>query len=373
MNQHKITSMRVHCVFIPARAVHSHGSGDVAGINIALCELLTASGLTGWGEASPWPVFTGTLEGNAAALDKYFRPLVIGQDPVKVEPIMLEAERALTGHNEAKAALETALLDLAGQIAGLSIADLLGGQHRNSIPLSFSVANPDFEANLEEVARAWSDGVRLFKLKAGFADHSFDLMRLERLRRLYGDEMQLRVDYNQGLPAFDAIRHIRNLESFKPDFVEQPVRRHERAALREITRAVDVPIMADESVFDVREALEGAQNRIADVYSLKIAKSGGLRRCLEISAIARARGIEVYGGCMFESSIGHMAGAQLMAAVPELRLGCEFYMSNYYAEADIATDPFPVRNGHVHIPSGPGLGASPDPEQLEKYTTAVLG
>ncbi|MEX0339750.1 MAG: hypothetical protein AB3N11_12010 [Arenibacterium sp.] len=211
MNQHKITSMRVHCVFIPARAVHSHGSGDVAGINIALCELLTASGLTGWGEASPWPVFTGTLEGNAAALDKYFRPLVIGQDPVKVEPIMLEAERALTGHNEAKAALETALLDLAGQIAGLSIADLLGGQHRNSIPLSFSVANPDFEANLEEVARAWRDGVRLFKLKAGFADHSFDLMRLERLRGLYGDEMQLRVDSNQGLPAFDGIRHIRNL------------------------------------------------------------------------------------------------------------------------------------------------------------------
>lgn len=373
MGKHKITAMRVHCVSIPARAVHSHGSGNVAGINIALCELTTDSGLTGWGEASPWPVFTGTLEGNAAALDKYFRPLVIGQDPVQVEPIMTAANRVLTDHNEAKAALETALLDLAGQIAGLSIADLLGGQHQSRIPLSFSVANPDFEANLDEVARAWSDGVRLYKLKAGFADHSFDLMRLERLRALYGDEINLRVDYNQGLAAYDAIRHIRDLESFKPDFVEQPVRSHERDALAEITRAVDVPIMADESVFDVREAFDAAGARMADVFSLKIAKSGGLRRCLEIAAIARANGIEVYGGCMFESSIGHMAGAQLMAAVPELRLGCEFYMSNYYAEADIAADPFPVRDGHVHVPSSPGLGAEPDLERLANYTTAVLG
>ena len=157
MGKHKITAMRVHCVSIPARAVHSHGSGDVAGINIALCELTTDSGLTGWGEASPWPVFTGTLEGNAAALDKYFRPLVIGQDPVQVEPIMTAANRVLTDHNEAKAALETALLDLAGQIAGLSIAALLGGQHQSRIPLSFSVANPDFEANLDEVARACRD------------------------------------------------------------------------------------------------------------------------------------------------------------------------------------------------------------------------
>lgn len=372
MSEHKIISMRVHCVSIPARAVHSHGSGDVAGINIALCELRTESGLTGWGEASPWPVFTGTLEGCAAALDKYFRPLVIGQNPVKVEPIMLAADRMLTGHNEAKAALETALLDIAGQIAGLSIADLLGGQQRERIPLSFSVANPDFEANLDEVARAWDDGVRLYKLKAGFAEHAFDLMRLERLRGLYGNDIRLRIDYNQGLPAFDAIRHIRDLESFAPDFVEQPVRRHERGALTEITRAVDVPIMADESVFDVRDALDASRARMADIFSLKIAKSGGLRRCLEIGAIARASGIEVYGGCMFESSIGHMAGAQLMAAVPELSLGCEFYMSNYYAAEDIAAEPFPAYDGHVHLSGSPGLGASPDRQRLARYTLAIL-
>ena len=372
MSDHRITEMRIHCVSIPARAVHSHGSGDVGGINVALCELTTDSGLTGWGEASPWPVFTGTQEGAAAALHVHFRPLVIGQDPVLVEPIMAQAERVLVGHPEAKAALECALLDLTGQIAGLPIAELLGGRARDSMPLSFSIANPDFDADQADVAQIWDSGVRIFKLKTGFADHAFDLMRLEKLRDTYGDAIRLRIDYNQGLPAYDAIRHIRDLEAFRPEFVEQPVRMHERAALAEITRAVDVPIMADESVFNVRDAQQATATRMTDIISLKTAKSGGIRRCLEIAAIARTAGIEVYGGCMFETSIAHMAGAHLMAAVPDLTLGCEFYMSTYYAETDIAKTPFPVRGGHVHLPTTPGLGTAPDPDALARYRTRLL-
>ena len=372
MTDHRIAKFRVHVVGIPAKAVHSHGSGDVSGINAVLCEIETESGLIGWGEASPWPVFTGTVEGNAAALHRYLRPLVVDQNPVRVEAIMSRADRILVGHNEAKSALECALLDITGQIAGLSIADLMGGRQRSSIPLSFSVANPDFDADLDDIARLWEDGIRLFKLKTGFAEHAFDLLRLERLRALYGDEVRLRIDYNQGLRAYDAIRRVRDLEAFRPDFVEQPVRAFEREALAEIARAVDVPIMADESVFDTREAFRGAAMRMADIFSLKVSKSGGIRRCLEIAAIARAAGIEVYGGCMFETSIAHMAGTHLMAAVPDLTLGCEFYMSTYYAEADIARTPFPVKDGHVHVPDTPGLGTAPDPDSLARYRTELL-
>ncbi|MDS1136858.1 enolase C-terminal domain-like protein [Nitratireductor indicus] len=372
MSEHKIETVRVHLVTVPTRTVHSHGSGDVGAIRSVLLELVTDTGLTGWGEASPWPVFTGTVEANAAAMHGYFAPYLRGRDPVQVEVLMNAVEKILVGHHEAKAALECALLDLTGQICGLSIAELVGGRHREAIPLSFSVANPDFGKDLEDIAAMWADGVRLFKLKTGFAGHSFDLMRLEKLRAVYGDEIDLRIDYNQGLPAFDAIRHVRDLEPFRPTFVEQPVKRHEREALAAITRSVDVPIMADESVFDPREALLGAQMRLSDVFSLKIMKSAGIRRALEVAAIARAAGIEVYGGCMFETSIAHAAGAQLMAAVPDLRLGCEFYMSTYYAADDIAQDPFPVKGGLVHVPNGPGLGVRPDAEKLARYRSDLL-
>lgn len=372
MSDHKIQAFRVHRINIPAKAVHSHGSGDVAGIHVAILELRTDTGLTGWGEASPWPVFTGTAEGNAAALHTYFRPFVMGADPVQVEPLMAQADQCLVGHPEAKAALEMALLDLAGQISGLSVCELVGGRMRDSIGMSFSVANPDFDADLDDIAALWDDGVRILKLKTGFAGHAFDLMRVEKLRALYGGALDMRIDYNQGLPAYDAVRQIKDFEPFRPTFVEQPVKMHERAALAEITRAVDLPIMADESVFDPRTALLGAQDRIADIFSLKIMKSGGIRRALEVAAIARAAGIEIYGGCMFETGLAHAAGAHLMAAVPDLKLECEFYMATYYAQEDILTVPFPVRNGRVHVPTKPGLGVTVNPEKLTQYAVAEV-
>lgn len=368
----RIEALRVHVVDIPVRAVHSHGSGDVAGIRSALLEVTTDGGLTGWGEASPWPVFTGTVEANAAALHVHLRPHMIGVDPVQVEKHLVTADAVVVGCPEAKAALETALLDIVGQMTGLSIAELAGARHRSTVPMSFSVANPDFDADLEDVARLYEDGVRLFKLKTGFADHAFDRMRLETLRDRYGEELSLRIDYNQGLRATDAIRTLRDLEPFDLAFIEQPVKRHERSALAAITRALDTPVMADESVFDPREALAGVEMRLADVFALKIMKSGGIRRALEVAAIARLGGVDVYGGCMFETGIAHAAGAQLMAALPDLTLGCEFYMSTYYAREDILTEPFPVRDGLVHVPDGPGLGVAVDPDRLAKYRTDLL-
>lgn len=370
MSGHKIETIRIHRIRIPARAVHSHGSGDVAGIYVAILEVTTDTGIKGWGEASPWPVFTGTAEGCAAALHVYLRPHLIGQDPVQVEKHMSMADKIVVGHPEAKAALEMALLDITGQISGLSVSELVGGRQRDSMGMSFSIANPDFGKDLEDVAVMWEDGVRIFKLKTGFSDHRFDLMRLEKMREIYGEEADIRIDYNQGLPAYDAVRRVRDLEAFRPTFVEQPVKMHEREVMAHLTDVIDAPIMADESVFDPKGALYASQIRMADIFSLKIMKSGGIRRALEVAAIARAAGIEVYGGCMFETGLAHAAGAHLMAAVPDLILECEFYMATYYAEDDILTEPFPVRNGRVHVPKGKGLGVRVDPEKLRKYAVA---
>ena len=370
MSDHTIQTIRVHRIHIPAKAVHSHGSGDVAGINVAILEIITDTGLVGWGEASPWPVFTGTAEGCAAALHVHLRPYLIGQDPVQVERHMSMADKIVVGHPEAKAALEMALLDITGQISGLSIAELVGGRMRDHMGMSFSIANPDFSKDLEDVAAMWADGVRIFKFKTGFSDHRFDLMRLEKMREIYGDDADIRIDYNQGLPAYDAVRRVRDLEAFRPTFVEQPVKMHEREVMAHITQVIDAPIMADESVFDPKGALYAAQIRMADIFSLKIMKSGGIRRALEVAAIARAAGIEIYGGCMFETGLAHAAGAHLMAAVPDLILECEFYMATYYAEDDILTEPFPGRIGRVHVPKGKGLGVQVDPEKLRKYAVA---
>ncbi len=317
-------------------------------------------------------MFTGTAEGNANALNHYLIPAILGADPFDVEVLLEQADRNVVRYPEAKAALETALLDIAGKALGIPIHQLLGGCHRDRVPLSFSLANPDFEEDIAKAERLHDDGVGIFKVKTGFKDHAFDLMRLQRLRDSFQDRLDLRIDFNQGMSAHEALPRLRDFESFRLSFIEQPVPRDNLEVMAHLTDVLTTPVMADESVFDCREAFVGARMRIADIFSLKIMKSGGLRRALNVAAIARSAGIGVYGGCMFETGIAHAAGAHLMAALPELTLGCEFYMATYYLTEDILTAPFPVRDGHVHVPSGPGLGVDVDLARLEKHTVQTL-
>src|SRR4029077_11728202 len=170
LKQIKITAMTVFVTDIPVRLMRRHGSGDVAGsVKNAILKLETDAGITGWGDAAPWAVFTGTIEANVAALHVYLRPLLSGADPHRIEDLMVAADHAVVGHPEAKAAMEMALFDIVGQASGLPVAEILGGRCRDDIALSFSVADPDFDRDMAMVKRLYDEGIRLFKIKTGFA------------------------------------------------------------------------------------------------------------------------------------------------------------------------------------------------------------
>ncbi len=355
-----VSRMTVHHLSLPVNRPRDHGSGTVAGaVEIVLLRLDTAGGLVGWGEASPWAVFTGTAEAAAAALDRYLRPLILGADPRNLAGVMAGADRTLVGHPEAKAAMETALLDLLGRMSGLPVYALLGGRCRETIPLSVSLADPDFAADLDLLARIRAEGVGIIKLKTGTKDHRFDLDRLERLRADHED-LDIRVDYNQGMAAHEALRRLRDVEAFRVSFIEQPVQGREREAMAALTAALNTPILADESVFDPEDAVRAVRDRVANLFSVKIMKSGGPRRGLAVAAIGAAAGIACYGGDMFESGIAHLAGSHMIAAAPNISLGCEFYQARWYLAQDVLAKPFPIDDGKVIVPETPGLGIEVD-------------
>ena len=366
-----IESMAVHLVSWPLRMKRRHGVGDVEhAMPGVVIRLQTASGRVGWGEAAPWSVFSGTAEGCAQALQVYLRPLVVGQPASHLPRIMRQADRALVGHAEAKAALEMALMDILGQTSGLRVADLLGGVFRETIPLSVSIANPDFDEDLDFARQQIDRGVRLFKVKTGFASHREDLQRLERLKSALPADAQIRVDYNQGLDPWDALPKLRDIESFSPGFIEQPVPRDRRDAMAEIARALDTPVLADESVFTPAEAIEMARARFADCVSVKLMKCGGMRRAQEIAAIAEAAGIAGYGGTMYEGGIAIAAGIHTVCATPNICLGAEFYTSSYVLGVEVLRNPIRLDGGVSHLPEGPGLGIEVDEEALASVTTA---
>lgn len=364
-----IRRMVVRRVAWPLQMKRSHGIGDVAvtmpGI---ILELETADGRIGWGEAAPWSAFAGTAEASFAALDVYLRPFVVGHSDAERAVIMLQAEKALFAHSDAKVALDMALHDLAGQRLGCPVAELLGGIVRSSIPLSVSVANPDFEADLDFVRARLGEGVRLFKVKTGFSDHATDLQRLTRLKAALPADAEIRIDYNQGLEPFGALAKLRDIEAFAPAFIEQPVARDHRRAMAELSAALTTPILADESVFSPAEATELVRERYADAVSIKLMKAGSFARATSIAAMTGAAGIPAYGGTMYEGGIALAAGIHFACATPNLTLGAEFYTANHVMGVDVLEMPINLAGGASHLPEGPGLGIRVNRAALESIT-----
>ena len=371
MSDLRITGVSVDVIRWPLKMKRRHGVGDIeASMPGAIVRITTDAGIEGWGEACPWSVFTGTAEANATGIHEYLRPLLIGADPLKVSTIMRQIEKTLVGHTEGKAAIEMALLDIAGKKLGVPVAQLLGGCYREKVPLSVSIANPDFDEDLDFAKSRAGEGVNIYKVKTGFLTHQEDLRRMEQLRAALPETADIRIDYNQGLDPWDAIRQVRDMETFRPTFIEQPVKRDQRAAMAAITRAIDTPIMADESVFNPAEAIEMVRLELADLVSIKIMKSGGITRAREIAAIAEAAGITAYGGTMFEGGLASAAGLHMVAATPNIALGAEFYTSTWVMGVEILKQPLVIENGESVVPTGPGLGVEVDEYAVRRISVA---
>jgi len=363
----KIIAMDAWHCSVPVNARRDHGIGSVEGnVDVVIVRLTSESGEQGYGEASPWPVFCGTAESSIAAFSRYFVPHVIGASVADMNKVMRVCEKCVVHSSDAKAALETAWLDLTGKLLSLPVHTLLGGKVRDTIALSVSIANPDFDQDKALAERIYADGIRLVKVKTGFKDHAFDVMRIEWLKENFPD-FAVRIDYNQGLDPFDSVRVLQDIDALDVSFIEQPVAARHWQCMRELRQAISTPLLADESVFTPTDMMRAVQEEICDAVSVKIMKCGGPVRGKEIAVIAEAAGLAAYGGDMFETGVAHLAGVHMIASTPNISLGCEFYQATYYLEEDLLVSDFPIKNGHVVVPDEPGLGMMVDEERVQKY------
>lgn len=352
----------------PIAMKRAQGSGAVArAVKRVIVQMATGDGIEGLGEAQAWEPFGGTAEGTAAAIDRYLRPVLDGADPSAIGAVMAACDQALAGHPEPKAAIEMALFDILGRRLGVPVHQLLGGAVRATIPLSFSIADPDFAADLDRARAMAETGHRIFKMKTGFLSPPEDFSRFERLRAAV-PSAEIRLDYNQGLSVIEAPAVLRDIAALKPGFIEQPIPRGHERVLAELSARLDVPVLADESIFDAADMLRCASERWADAASIKLMKTGGILKARKISAIAEAAGVPCYGGTLWEGAIAHAAAAHLIAATGNISLGCEFYMPRYAMLADVVQQGLAIESGAVIVPTLPGLGMVLEPGEFKRQT-----
>jgi muconate cycloisomerase len=156
--------------------------------------------------------------------------------------------------------------------------------------------------------------------------------------------------------------------------VEQPVARWNVEALKQLTatQPASMLIMADESVCSTQDALQLVRSHASHVFSLKVAKHGGLFNTRKVAAIAQAGDVDWYGGTMLETSLGSAASAHLFSTLGPSHHGCELFGPQLLAD-DIVEQCMLTKNGYLQIPDGPGFGVEVCAEKLERFDRARQG
>jgi len=357
-----------------------------------LVRVETDDGAVGWGEATPlsdWGGDFGRYYGETPTtvvhvVEDLIAPALRGLDLWDDGSIAGHVATVIRGHPYARAAVEMALWDVRGRVAGQPVHQLLGGVVRTRVPIAHMLGLMPVDEAVAEARAAASDGLAAFQIK--LAGHpSADVELVGAIRDAVGPEAVLRADVNQGYAQLSlkaAIAAVRSIAAAGADLVEQPV--EGMTALAAVTAAVDVPIIADESCWNAADAVELATRRAADGISVYVAKAGGLRAAQRVAEIARSHGLPCDVNGSLESGIGTLASLQLAATCPAIVLPAVIscpapagadttrHAGRYY-EDDVLTEALQYEAGALIVPASPGLGVQVDEDKVKELTVGTAG
>jgi len=390
VSQSPIASVKLYRVSLPTRREHKWtGLTEPIG-GYVLVRIADENGLAGWGEApvlKDWGGEFGRYFGETpgttiSVTSQYLAPAIRGCMPGEIAEIHARMDRAIKGFPYAKAALEIAAYDLAAKQCGLPVHRLLGGAVRRKILVTHSIGLIGFEEAEHEAAQAVREGIRTIKIKVG-VEPDRDVEMVRRVRETVGPGIALCVDANQGYRMVgDAVRTFRRMERSDLIYFEQPVEGIERLA--EVARAIDVPVMADESAWNAHDVIQIVERRAAQIVSIYTTKPGGLYRAMEMAAVARAAGLICNVNGSVETGVGNLANLQLAAAAAAAVLSCVVPVSTpaeaqssgpvagVYYNDDLIAEAMRFVDGAIDLPAGAGMGIAVDEEKIRRYTVEAV-
>ncbi|TCC66318.1 dipeptide epimerase [Kribbella pittospori] len=344
-----LVSAPLHTPFITALRTATHAD--------SLLVEVSDGELSGWGEAPQvWKVTGDSLAGSQACVEGPITAALDGLGPDDLTEALRRVQNAATGNFGAKGAVDVALHDLAARRRGQTLHGFLGSTVDTvRTDMTLSVGDPDALAAAAQARLA--DGFDVLKIKVG-TDARADVERVRRARQAIGPEPTLRLDANQGWSRRDAVTAIRAMEDAGCDLelVEQPVVAADIEGMAWVTDRVRTPILADESVYGVRDLVNMIRHGAADMVNVKLAKCGGLGPARTLLELAREHGIRTIVGSMMESHVGVGAAAALVSAYPTSAvndLDAAWWLKQAPVTGGIRYD-----GSLIHLPAAPGLGVT---------------
>lgn len=372
----RITGFRLWLVRMPFKSVMRSSRGEAAHGDKVVLEIRDDSGAVGLGEASViFPGRSGESGGTIfVALRDMYAPRLLGRDPMAVARILDDLE-ALTSEQHAflasKCAIDIALHDLKARRLGLPLCELLGGASRRRFALSRSMSIMPVPRLVEVGQELAAQGYRLLTMK-GSSDWRGDVAGYQALRAALPAQVQVEIDPNQAWQPKDAIAVDHALHPLGLDCIEQPCAWWDLEGMALVTRRSVSRIAADESVLSPADVMRVARMGAADMVTIKLAKSGGIRPSAQMVECAAHAGLTCNMGSKHPLGIGTAAILHFAAAYPAVGEFLGYGSAKERFVGDVINETIAIESGHAHLPDGTGLGVSLDHDALARFAVATF-
>lgn len=375
----RIKSITTTPLFIPYKNQFYWARGQIAGAEVLLVEVVTDTGIKGYGECIATPkglAFKAIVDAAAE--------LMIGRDPYHGRVLIREAYTVLFRAQgvcstprfagQIMAGLEMALWDVVGKAVDQPVHALLGGaEHQEIGYFGFAMGNTP-EAIASEAAELTSKGFDVIYIKAGFGFDQ-DCATVQAVREAIGPAPRLRIDPNEGWSPLQTKQMMLRLAPYDLELIEQPTPAESITALAQVRAASQVGIAADQSVFSPEDTYNVIREQAADLIVIGPHECGGLARMTDIARIAHLSGINICVHGLYESGITMCAAHMAAAACPNLDDGNQHMLK--FLQWDIVKTPdLSLRAGRMPLLQGQGLGFTLDFENVaraaELFTTRQM-
>lgn len=372
----RITAVETTILRLPEVRPNGDGLQD-----LLLIEIHTDEGITGIGEAHTMPLaLKAVIE---APVSQYavqgLAGLLIGEDPGDIEGLWRRMWRhcgsVLGGRGlvvHAMSGIDLALWDIAGKVAGRSLAQLLGTVQRSQVDV---YASDLFLGSSDDVlARAAGLvelGHRSIKLGWGKLEMSSgdELSLLVRLRQVLGPEIGLMLDVGTPLPFSEALDLCEAAADINVRFVEEPLEATDLDGYAKLVDSSPVALAAGERETGLIGFTDLIFRGRLPIVQPDLARCGGITVARAIAQQAAAKGVWVVPHC-WSSDILVSATAQFLATLTQPAL-LEFNVMDQPLRTSLSATPLKAIDGRLQVPSGPGLGIEIDPDTRERFSWSM--
>jgi L-Ala-D/L-Glu epimerase len=330
----------------------------------------TDTGLTGFGECSPFRSINGESMDTCMVVGQYLANGLLGSDPENIAACVVRMDRVIYGNSSIKSAFDIALYDIASQNAGLPLYAFLGGKKDKLLVTDYTVSLGGQHKMAADALKIKENGFQVIKVKLGDAVDK-DVERIRLIREAVGYDIPVRIDANQGWNPETAVIALKAMEKYNIQHCEEPIPRWNFMELATVRKHSPIPIMADESCCDHHDAERLIGLGACDLLNVKLGKSAGIFNAIKIVQLAEKAGMQIQTGGFLESRLGFTAAAHLALAGDNI-IHCDFDTPLMFTEDPVSGGITYDNKGVVTVPDVPGLGASIDEKLLHMLSKSVV-